>query len=299
MCQYLQGTQRSVQTWVTHGLAVKVAMQLGLHSEEASKGHSPLEQEIRKRTWFACVMLDRTLSMTFGRPPTIPDSHVKLSLPAPYSSIDPLSEPNRLDEMSVSFFNSTISLYNVMSSIIDLLYEQNLGCGLALSAAETVARVFKLENDLVQWQRIACSPALLAASGLPEAITKAEEPTAGLQCKNSESIPPSWWPVYELRLRIVLTLRYNNLRILLHRPVLTSLLTQSVTDETRLDEVSIIQQVGSSSVHACTRSAKEIISIVSCLIHSDGSARGLLGAWWFSLYYSEPPNHLVAVAAGY
>jgi hypothetical protein len=66
--QYLQGTRQSLQTWTVHGLAVKAALQLGLHSNEALKRYPPLEREIRKRTWYGCVLLDRTLSMTFGRP---------------------------------------------------------------------------------------------------------------------------------------------------------------------------------------------------------------------------------------
>jgi hypothetical protein len=59
MGQYLQGTQKSIQTWTIHGLAVKAAFQLGLHSSEASKRLSPLEREIRKRVWFGCIVLDR------------------------------------------------------------------------------------------------------------------------------------------------------------------------------------------------------------------------------------------------
>jgi hypothetical protein len=57
--QYLQGTQKSVQAWTTHGLAISAAYQLGLHSPDANQGYSPLEREIRKRTWFGCVLLDR------------------------------------------------------------------------------------------------------------------------------------------------------------------------------------------------------------------------------------------------
>jgi hypothetical protein len=59
MGQYLQGTQKSIQTWTIHGLAVKAAFQLGLHSSEVSKRLSPLEREIRKRVWFGCIVLDR------------------------------------------------------------------------------------------------------------------------------------------------------------------------------------------------------------------------------------------------
>lgn len=57
--QYLQGTQKSVQAWTTHGLAISVAYQLGLHSPHANQGFSSLECEIRKRTWFGCILLDR------------------------------------------------------------------------------------------------------------------------------------------------------------------------------------------------------------------------------------------------
>ena len=59
MCYYCQGSLRLEQTWTLHGLAARTAQQLGLHSRAASKGLSALDSEIRKRTWFGCVLLDR------------------------------------------------------------------------------------------------------------------------------------------------------------------------------------------------------------------------------------------------
>jgi hypothetical protein len=59
MSQYLQGTDRSIETWNVHGLAVKAAYQLGLHSPNALILYQNPEREIRKRTWFGCVLLDR------------------------------------------------------------------------------------------------------------------------------------------------------------------------------------------------------------------------------------------------
>lgn len=50
MSQYLQGSQRSVQTWAIHGIAVKAALELGLHSELAIQRFDPLEREMRIRT---------------------------------------------------------------------------------------------------------------------------------------------------------------------------------------------------------------------------------------------------------
>lgn len=57
--QYLQGTQKSVQAWTAHGLAISAAYQIGLHSPDANRGFPSAECETRKRTWFGCVLLDR------------------------------------------------------------------------------------------------------------------------------------------------------------------------------------------------------------------------------------------------
>ena|SRR6187402_3641799 len=107
MGQYLQGTQRSVETWAIHGLAIKAALQLGLHSAKASQNFSPILREFRKRTWFGCVVLDRTLSMTFGRPAAIPDSYVVLDLPCNID-LDPSEPVNPQRDISLDFFNSTM-----------------------------------------------------------------------------------------------------------------------------------------------------------------------------------------------
>ncbi|KAI3585563.1 fungal-specific transcription factor domain-containing protein [Fusarium oxysporum f. sp. albedinis] len=79
--QYLQGTHKSVHTWTVHGLAVKAAMSIGLHSRDIASKFTPLQQEIRKRTWFGCILLDRSLSLTFGRPCAIPEEYIRLDLP--------------------------------------------------------------------------------------------------------------------------------------------------------------------------------------------------------------------------
>lgn len=61
LSHYLQGTESSIQTWNVHGLAVKASYQLGLHSKHALDRYEPLEREVRVRTWYTCVLLDRYL----------------------------------------------------------------------------------------------------------------------------------------------------------------------------------------------------------------------------------------------
>ena len=85
------------------------------------------------------------------------------------------------------------------------------------------------------------------------------------------------------RLSIIIALRYLNARVLLHRQVLTRFLEQMKTRYTDLEEDIFLNQFGQSNLQVCVDSASEIISI----IHKVGKRPYLLGAWWFSTYYSE------------
>lgn len=62
MTQYLQGSSKSAQAWRLHGLLVQAAFQMGVHTRDTSGKYSPLEQEIRTRVWYTCVVLDRYAS---------------------------------------------------------------------------------------------------------------------------------------------------------------------------------------------------------------------------------------------
>ncbi|OAG40419.1 hypothetical protein AYO21_05319 [Fonsecaea monophora] len=276
MGQYLQGTQKSVQTWNTHGLAVRAAFQIGLHSSDLARVFPPQEQEVRKRTWFGCIMLDRTLSMTFGRPPAIPDSYVQVDLPMEFSVVDGgAAGTDKKESLSIAFFNGTISLYKVLCTIIDSLYGQNLACSFKAGAVETIALVYKIENQLSEWQRGLPSHMRLIATQdvLPERLPHVEG-----------SAEEAW---RQLRLRFILTLRYTNARILLHRPVLVKFL-DGLSNPASHQDTSLLQQVGTIHIQIAIKSAKEIICLVhNALQSATGRSKwGLLGAWWFSLYYT-------------
>lgn len=59
MSQYRQGTQRSDETWSLHALAIHAAIQIGLHCRPDMTRLSQFDIEVRKRTWYGCVVLDR------------------------------------------------------------------------------------------------------------------------------------------------------------------------------------------------------------------------------------------------
>ncbi|RFU80733.1 transcriptional regulatory gal4 [Trichoderma arundinaceum] len=146
MTQFLQGTQRSAQTWNLHGLTVKAALQLGLHTSSSYAKFTPLEKEIRKRTWYGCVVLDRTLSMTFGRPPAIPVEYVQMSLPldTEFDGINAATGPP--PEMLTG--PSTVSFYIFTMNSEDAIFLRQFGHGSLQvcleSATEIIAIVHKM-----------------------------------------------------------------------------------------------------------------------------------------------------------
>ncbi|KIX01785.1 uncharacterized protein Z518_09512 [Rhinocladiella mackenziei CBS 650.93] len=276
MAQYRQGTQRSDQAWSLHGLAVRAAIQLGLHSKSASSGLSSIEAEIRKRTWFGCMILDRTLSMTFGRPATIPNDYLKLDLPvnqnlekltmmgssAAVSSLDP---PD-----TVCLFIATIQLYFILGDIISQLYGSNVDADPQLTIPTMLERTLILEQQLTAWKR----------SLFPQ-----------LQRRPWDTLDPepmlssTWDPVFD-RLSVIITLRYLNTRILLHRPILSAFLRRRAYLRNGGDIFeegdSFFHDVGKRSIQICQQSAVEVVDIV----HKTSKPPALLGAWWFSAYYT-------------
>ncbi|KAK3955529.1 fungal-specific transcription factor domain-containing protein [Pseudoneurospora amorphoporcata] len=65
--------------WNWLGNAVKVAQDIGLHSDMGS--WPMIEKEMRKRTWWSIYILDRSLSLELGRPMLIDDVDCDVPLP--------------------------------------------------------------------------------------------------------------------------------------------------------------------------------------------------------------------------
>jgi hypothetical protein len=124
MTHYLQGARKPAQAWATHGLAVKAAFSMGLHSTDRYESLSDHESEAQKRAWWGCVYLDRygprwrlflayggnrMLSMTFGRPNMIPEDHIRVDLPEAFGDERPEAPNfNKLNALSLSLFRATL-----------------------------------------------------------------------------------------------------------------------------------------------------------------------------------------------
>ena len=154
-------------------------------------------------------------------------------------------------------------LYEILGETIGELYGQNNGCGDPLPLPKTLRKVIKLETDLVKWRR-----------QLPnELLVQACSPSA---VDNEQAL------IFE-RLSTIMTLRYLNARVLLHRPVLSHFLRHTYESDLELEGNDFLLQCSRNSLQVCLDSAAEIIATMETAV----TRPYMLGAWWFSLYYSQ------------
>lgn len=132
MCQYLQSTLELNQCWSLVGLMTRTAISLGLHfNPPASESLTTVEKEVRKRVWWGCFMIDRTLSMKLGRPPSILsatafDVDLPLNVDDQYISQD-LVTPRQPDYRPslMLFFTHTIQQGRLIEKVLHELYRPN------------------------------------------------------------------------------------------------------------------------------------------------------------------------------
>lgn len=158
-------------------------------------------------------------------------------------------------------------LYDILWRVIKNLYGHNLGNEKAASDTSVVTYILQLSYELNEWQTsLPSSLALVSASSLET-------------MKDASADPISQ------RYRVILTLRHLNTQVLLHRLALTRTLDNACSaapDHSR-SPTSLMEQNFNLS---CIRSAEHIISIVHSILTSQHLGKHLVGAWWFTLYYS-------------
>lgn len=88
------------------------------------------------------------------------------------------------------------------------------------------------------------------------------------------------------KLSTIMTLRYLNIRILLHRPVLSTVLLHrhtSYSDRNLERDPPFSRHVAELSIESCQQSAIDIIDIV----YKTRGSYLALKTWWFTIYYSK------------
>ncbi len=127
--QYFQSTIEPHHCWVFVGLAIRTAQSLGLHLPETSERMTHLpSRELMRKVWHGCILMDRILSMIYGRPSMI-GSQSAMAVPPPLAvDEDFLSSCGRQGSQQpqqpsvLSFYTYTLKLYEILHDVLFNFY---------------------------------------------------------------------------------------------------------------------------------------------------------------------------------
>ncbi|TFB04575.1 hypothetical protein CCMA1212_003497 [Trichoderma ghanense] len=270
MSHYLHGSLELNHCWTVIGLAIRTAQELGLYLDPANFTNDIVEQEIRKRVWWGCFVIDRLVSIKVGRPPTIHDMpaiRVGLPLAVDDEFLDEASnytQPSHVPS-KIEFFNHIVTQCRLLAKVLDTLYDNtpsssgSMGGSSSSSSASRETRVrikvdlpdllamsIQLDGELDVWQSL-LPPHLRADSDVPE------------------------W--HFERQRSVLLMRFLHIRLLIHRQTLLYHILRRISDPFQLDLAHLC-------IRRCVMAAYDAITQVHLL-----QQHNLLSSSWHNSHY--------------
>ena len=169
--QYFQSTNEPHPCWVFVGLGIRAAQSLGLHLPETSERVSDIRtRETLRKVWHGCILMDRVLSMTYGRLCMIgPRTAIAVPLPLAIDEERLLPDPVLQHTVQaqrpsvIDFYISSLRLYEILHDVlfnfyaidiqqsrpVDGLYDKYFGRS---SSTEGHPSVFELERRLSRWE---------------------------------------------------------------------------------------------------------------------------------------------------
>ena len=271
---YLQSTDELHDCWMHVGMAVRIAQGLGLHLAQTSMCHSDgRERVLLQRVWYGCVMLDRSLAMVSGRPCTIHRTEA-LAVDRP-TAVDGECFPNepncvaesgqiRVKPSIVDFFNSTLTLYDILYDILRAFYSETR------KAPELLHEAYGQYFDVKSRSSIPCLDERLCAweHALPSFLKIQSHPE---DCSITDLS----------RQAVLLRQRFLHTRILSLRPAMSALIVHHDREHSNGVESLRTSVVTSSFVESsltCFRAAQEAIKIAYSKRGAD--ARAFIDLSW-------------------
>ncbi len=259
--RYLQAASYPEECWNVLGLAVRMAHGLELHRPPNPKNFDCIAQEVRKRVWAACYGLDQLLSMIYGRPAGT--SATSSSAPLPENLDDDCSQPTRLLYPSARSESTTLSFFLAVSKLYQILESAT-----SLSDHPALENILPLDEEFEAW-----------SANLPP----------NLKIQSGTTV--------EDEISLILALRANMVRILIHRQSLVSVLSalsrEYTLPGTAMRREGLDRQSGrlrlsmlQRSRQICVDAAEEVIQLVG---QRHEQTKDAMGPSWFNLYYCAYP----------
>ncbi|KAK9364782.1 fungal-specific transcription factor domain-containing protein [Lipomyces kononenkoae] len=263
---YLQTAKTPRRCWMVIGHAIRMAQSLGLHLPETNADlQFPRRTEVTRRIWHGCILMDRVLSMTFGRPAMI-SKWLSLGTPLPLAIDDEFLDSQKQESSMrpddrpcmMSFFVAQLQFYDIINDILLELYMTN---GKERQRSPDIVAVLQLDDALMNWNR-----------NLPDHLQMSSDFSSREDAFR--------------RLAIINRVRFLHTRILLFRPILAQFcLSQCNTNHqmTRWDE-SLAQRTVVQCCSLCLSAAHNMIELVYANLDLV-TVTGPLPSWWYCVLY--------------
>ncbi|KAL5601549.1 hypothetical protein FOBRF1_009082 [Fusarium oxysporum] len=288
---YLQATERFSKCWNVTSLTIGLAQTMGLHLADAQakkRGFittplTQMEYEMRSRVWYGCVVLEREVTMCFGRQIMGPNVGKGPRLPEPIDddrlsqvvgqwNIQPPEQPSLLES-----YIQTIKLYDILNKVTTRKEPHSLPSPPSTDCQQSTAttnfqNILDLDALLMEWRK-ALPGYLHYESGSPE--------SSCTENSSSDGLPIPRDHLYYQAKRLYL--RFLHVRMLILRPALDLLFEKQQTEPVVRKgplEVSVEDLVVSSIASQCVLSAQGLISFLEDETQSKGCQ-----AWWYNVRY--------------
>lgn len=274
--QYLQSTNDPEQCWVYVGFAVRIAQSLRLDLPSTSARLHPQRKEVCRRVWHGCILMDRAISMTFGRPPMI-TAQAAAMVPLPAAHIENVEcrcfseHASEYSNVDFHFFVETLKLYSLMNETISTFYssesqEDFVGDPnfdyFGIPGAKAVGSLLDIDHKLSIWK-----------DSLPKHLRY-------YAAVDGSSV--------QRRQRNVLFVRFCHVRILLFRPVLAKYCSRAATQTIRPESTDCIpEKIALQFSVACIKAAFRSIECFETAMSGQEVAEldQTLPAWWYGIFY--------------
>lgn len=279
LAQYLQSTREPQQCWLFVGLAIRIAQSLGLDLPSTSAG-TPADgpDDTLRKVWHGCVLMDRTLSMTFGRPAIItPEAAVSVPrpLPHPYPTDCVCNKELYTFDFPSSdlhFYIETLKLYEIMSETLCALYTPTREAAATVQDTynryfgslgfKAAATVLEMDSKYSTWQE-----------NLPFHLRLIDSPKFQQNKRHARQTK-------------VLSLRYAHIRTLLFRPVLSRFCIVCHENDD-VEQGTLAYKLALQCSVMCVQSALDTVNLFG-RVHADVRVElldDMLPAWWYSILY--------------
>lgn len=265
MCHYLQGTLELNECWNLVGLMIRTAIAIGLHQNPPRHNISTIDRELRKRVWWGCIVIDRTLSMKYGRPASLRatdtfDVDLPLNVDDQYITehVEHPRQPQGRPSY-IEFFRQTIKKSPIIGRVLRDLYQMEYVVEPAYSekgmlvkvspASRILGSTVHLDGELVSWW-----------DELPEYLKTKPEIPDGEDFERQRNVLLMRYATYH-HLSVAFSAdklpisRYLNMRLLVHRQAFLLYLREDIKDQYQ-------KFIAIASARECIKVARDTIRVI-------------------------------------